>query len=99
MPVITVTQKTAASISAMQIGGSFDDFATVFPALAGAAYQCSVMCLPPAQQGGTAVWQVTLQKPNYPAQVGTTGDWIVFDGLNAQIVTNDQMAAQYQAAS
>jgi hypothetical protein len=99
MSVITVSQKTPASIQAMQIGGSFDDFTTVLPALAAAAYQSSITCLPPGTSGGAAVWQVALQKPNYPAQVGAPGDWIVFDGVNAQIVTNDQMAAQYQAAS
>lgn len=93
-----MTQKTPTSIQAMQIGGSFDDFPSVFPALAAAAYQCSIQCLPPASVGGPPAWQVMLQKANYPAQVGTIGDWIVFDGVNAQIVNNDQMGAQYQAA-
>lgn len=99
MAIVTVTQKTPASITACQIGGSFDDFPTVLPALAAAAYQCSIQCMPPPSAGAAAQWSVNIQKANFPSQSGGIGDWIVFDGVNAQIITNDQMAAQYTQAS
>jgi hypothetical protein len=99
LAIVTVTQNTPASISACQIGASFDDFETVFPVLAAAAYQCSVQCLPPGTSGGAVVWQVTLQKPNYPSQVGGINDWITFDGVNAQIVPAAQFSTEYTQAS
>jgi hypothetical protein len=98
MPIVTVTQITPASIQACQIGAAFDDFTTIFPALANAAYQCTLQCLPPATSGGAVQWQVNLVKANYPAQTGAPGDWIVFDGVNAQIVPNAQMGAEYKQA-
>lgn len=99
MPVITVTQNTPASIQACQIGANFDDFETVLPVLAGAAYQCAIQCMPPQSAGGPAQWSVNLQKANYPAQTGGLDDWIVFDGVNAQIVPAAQFAADYTQTS
>jgi hypothetical protein len=99
MAIVTVTQNTPASISACQIGANFDDFETVFPALAAAAYQCSILCLPPSSSGGAVIWQVSLQKSNYPAQVGGINDWMVFDGVNATIVPAAQFSTEYTQAA
>lgn len=95
MAIVTVTQNAPASISACQIGANFDDFETVFPSLAAAAYQCSILCNPPASAGGAVQWAVNLQKANYPTQTGGINDWIVFDGVNAQIVPAAQFATEY----
>lgn len=99
MSVITVTQNTPTSIQACQIGANFDDFETIFPALANLAYQCSLQCLPPPTSGGSVVWQVTLTKANYPSQVGGPNDWIVSDGVNATIVPAAQFATEYTQTS
>lgn len=95
MSIITVTQNAPASISACQIGANFDDFETVFPALAAAAYQCALQCFPPSTSGGAVTWTVILQKPNFPQQSGGPNDWIVFDGVNATIVPAAQFSALY----
>lgn len=95
MAVINVTQNTPTSIQACQIGAAFTDFQTVFPALAGAGYQCSLTCQPPNTSGGAVTWLVALSKPNLPVQTGGPNDWIVFDGVHATCVPAANFGSEY----
>jgi hypothetical protein len=47
---------------------------------------------------GSTVWSLIVSKPGYTTQTGGDGDWIIFDGAMAVVMSNHAVVAEYTTA-